>query len=133
MASTPATDVPPGEACDLTATIRRYGGDWQPLLRAFSDAVAALELPDTAWAVLSCPVDGMDLESEFVALIDRDGDGRVRADDVREAVRWTASMLVGWDGVTEGSAPIRGSPWPTYATLTRFVSAGTGMATGWFL
>ena len=83
-------------------TLRRYGGDWQPLLAEFSDAVAALTLPDTAWAVLSCPIDGMDLADDFIALIDRDNDGRVRADDVRVAVRWTADMLRDWRPVSEG-------------------------------
>jgi hypothetical protein len=85
----------------------RYGGDWQPLLRDFADAVAALELPDTAWAVLSCPVDGVALEQDFIALIDRDGDGRVRTDDVREAVAWTASMLGEWGGVSAGASVLR--------------------------
>ena len=85
----------------------RYGGDWQPLLRDFDDAVAALALPDTGWAVLSCPIDGMDLDPDFVALIDRDGDGRVRADDVRAAVAWTDEMLASVAGVTAGAATLR--------------------------
>jgi hypothetical protein len=107
MTLAPCPQRSPVEASDLVATMRRYGGDWQPLLREFSDAVAALDLPDTGWAVLSCPIDGMDLDPDFVAQIDRDGDGRVRADDVREAVRWTVSMLADWHGVTEGSDALR--------------------------
>lgn len=97
----------PTKTPEHVATMRRYGGDWQPLLRDFSDAVAALGLPDTAWAVLSCPIDGMDLRTEFVPLIDRDGDGRVRADDVREAVAWTAGLLDNWEGVSSGSDVLR--------------------------
>lgn len=84
-------------------TMRRYGGDWQPLLERFDDAVAAVSLPDTAWAVLSCPIDGMDLDPDFVAQIDRDADGRVRADDVRAAIEWTAARLHNLAPVTSGS------------------------------
>ena len=95
---------------DLTkvpATPRRYGGDWQPRLDDFGDAVAALQLPNTAWAVLSCPIDGMELATDFAALIDRDGDGRVRADDVRLAVRWTAERLNNWSAASSGTDVLR--------------------------
>ena len=83
-------------------TMRRYGGDWQPLLERFDDAVAAVSLPDTAWAVLSCPIDGMDLDPDFVAQIDRDADGRVG--------RLAREAFVSWwpRGVRAAPAPARG-------------------------
>jgi hypothetical protein len=107
MRTSPSPRLPTEEPSRRAAVLNRYGGDWQPSLDNFDDAVAALALPDTAWAVLSCPIDGMDLDANFVALIDRDADGRVRTDDVREAVAWTASMLCNLRGVTEGVAQLR--------------------------
>jgi hypothetical protein len=104
--------------------LRRYGGDWQPQLETFEDAVAALLLPDTAWAVLSCPVDGMDLDADFLGLIDRDGDGRVRADDVRLAVQWTADRFSDWSDVTAGAKRLRLDALSPFATA----QAATGAA-----
>lgn len=110
--------------------MRRYGGDWQPVLNDFADAVAALALPNTAWAVLSCPIDGMDLDDDFVALIDRDGDGRVRADDVREAVRWSADMLDSWQSMTDGASILDANHLSETAALHRDTAKALADALG---
>ena len=49
----------------------------------------------------------MELATDFAALIDRDGDGRVRADDVRLAVRWTAERLNNWSAASSGTDVLR--------------------------
>ena len=50
-------------------------------------------LDQKLWTALACPVQGLELDADTLALIDTDGDGRVRAPQVIEAVEWACAAV----------------------------------------
>ena len=71
----------------------RAGGFDQANIDRADDIAALSELDQKLWAALACPVSGLELDEETLALIDTDGDGRIRVPEVLAAIRWLDSVL----------------------------------------
>ncbi|MCL5098091.1 MAG: hypothetical protein M1608_11310 [Candidatus Omnitrophica bacterium] len=72
---------------------RRQGGAWQLCLESIADLRHALELDDALWVANSAPVATLAVDPVFLSWLDQDGDGRIREDAVREAIRWFLDHL----------------------------------------
>ncbi|RYE90687.1 MAG: kinesin, partial [Myxococcales bacterium] len=82
---------------------RRYGGSTQLQMKSFADLEQALEVPEALWVATACPTTGLSCDRRFLEFLDSDGNKRVRADELKAAVRWTRSMLRDTAGCDEGS------------------------------
>ncbi len=71
----------------------RLGGFDQVELKRGSDLIGLPELDQKLWAALSCPTHGLFFDNQTLALLDTDNDGRIRANEVIEAVRWVSKVL----------------------------------------
>lgn len=71
----------------------RIGGFDQVLLETADDLRSLGQLDQKLWAALSCPVRGLEFDERTLALIDRDGDGRIRVPELLAAVHWTDHHL----------------------------------------
>lgn len=87
-------------------TFFRTGGLDQVALTSGADLLGLEHLDQKLWVALSCPVKGLELDEKTLALIDTDGDGRVRVPEVIAAIKWAAvrlrdagALLAGTDGL----------------------------------
>ena len=71
----------------------RMGGLDQVSLETGDDLAHLHELDQKLWVALSCPVKGLELAERTLDLLDLDKDGRVRAGEVLEALRWCSERL----------------------------------------
>ena len=71
----------------------RIGGLDQVSLTTAADLLALDELDQKLWVALSCPVKGLELDEKTLALIDTDGDGRIRVPELLAAVKWASARL----------------------------------------
>jgi hypothetical protein len=71
----------------------RAGGFDQVRLERGSDLLALDQLDQKLWVALACPVGGIDFDRKTLQMLDRDGDGRVRAGDLLAEVRWLKAVL----------------------------------------
>ncbi|MBS0663010.1 MAG: hypothetical protein JSR48_07075 [Verrucomicrobia bacterium] len=71
----------------------RTGGLDQVALTTSADLLALDQLDPKLWVALSCPVKGLELDEKTLALIDADGDGRIRVPELLTAVKWAADRL----------------------------------------
>lgn len=71
----------------------RTGGLDQVALETAEDLLALGELDQKLWVVLSCPVKGLELDEQTLALIDTDGDGHIHVKEIVAAVQWAAAHL----------------------------------------
>ena len=71
----------------------RIGGLDQAVIETGDDLRHLGELDQKLWVALSCPVKGLELDEKTLALIDTDGDGRIRVPELLGAVRWAADHL----------------------------------------
>jgi hypothetical protein len=71
----------------------RTGGLDQVALESAEDLLALRELDEKLWVVLSCPVNGLQLDPKTLELVDTDHDGRIHVHEVIAAVEWAAAHL----------------------------------------
>src|SRR5512135_160093 len=71
----------------------RAGGFDQVQLDAGADLLALDQLDQKLWVALSCPTRGIEFDSRTLDMIDADGDGQVRANEVLAALSWAGTLL----------------------------------------
>lgn len=71
----------------------RAGGSDQVALETADDLRRLRELDPTLWVALACPVKGLEFDERTLALMDSDGDGRIRIPEVLAAVEWACAQL----------------------------------------
>lgn len=71
----------------------RTGGLDQVTLATGADLLALDQLDQKLWVALSCPVKGLEIDEKTLALIDTDGDGRIRVPELIAAINWAALHL----------------------------------------
>lgn len=71
----------------------RAGGLDQVTLRTGEDLLALERLDPKLWIAVSCPTRGLELDPRTLALLDTDGDGRVRVPEILAAIRFCAARL----------------------------------------
>jgi len=71
----------------------RVGGFDQVRLDTAEDLLHLRELDQKLWAALSCPVDRLEFDPRTLAMLDTNGDDRVRVPEILAAVDWVCTML----------------------------------------
>jgi len=82
-----------GDAMAHQFRFYRMGGLDQVSLETGEDLAHLRELDQKLWVALSCPVKGLELSERTLELLDLDKDGRVRAEEILEAIRWCGERL----------------------------------------
>ncbi len=84
----------------------RTGGLDQVALASAGDLLALDELDQKLWVALACPVKGLELDEKTLALIDTDGDGRIRVPELIAAVKWASARLKDPTVLLQGDGPL---------------------------
>lgn len=71
----------------------RVGGVSRVNLETGADLLALEDLDQKLWTALSCPVYGLEIDSDTLTLVDSDKDGKIRVPEVIEAVKWITSLI----------------------------------------
>ena len=82
------------------------GGSSRVRIKSGEDIAHLRELDPTMWTVLSCPVQGLEIDQASLACIDTDGDGKIRVNDVVKTAEWAVSALSDADKILEGASSI---------------------------
>lgn len=72
---------------------QQLGGFDQVRIESGEDIRHLPELDQKLWAALSCPTQGVEFDEHTLALLDTDGDGRIRVPEILAAVDWTCRVL----------------------------------------
>ena len=90
-------------ATEHTWNFFRAGGFDQVQLDSGADLLALKDLDQKLWVALSCPTRGIEFDTRTLDLIDSDADGRVRANEVLEAIAWAGGLLKNADLLVSGT------------------------------
>jgi len=71
----------------------RAGGVDQVVLATAGDLENLHTLDQKLWVALACPAVGLEFDARTLALLDTDGDGRIRPPEILGAVAWTRDVL----------------------------------------
>ena len=84
----------------------RAGGFDQVRLDRGTDLLHLDVLDQKLWVALSCPVSGLEFDARTLALLDRDGDGQIRAPELIAALQWAGSLVTDPDLLARGADPL---------------------------
>lgn len=71
----------------------KVGGSTRVCISSGEDIRHLGELDKKKWTVMSCPVDGLEISSESLKLMDEDGDGKLRIKEVVATADWLCASL----------------------------------------
>lgn len=75
----------------------------QPSIVTADDMKKIIDLDSALWAVNSIPNDAVVADSEFLKFIDTDGNGRIRPDELRNALKWLFGILKNYTNINASS------------------------------
>lgn len=78
------------------------GGSLRVRIRSGQDIAHLDELDPKMWTVLSCPVNGLEIDEKSLAYIDSDADGKIRINDVIATAKWMTAALADPDLLLQG-------------------------------
>jgi hypothetical protein len=84
----------------------RTGGLDQVSLESGADLLNLGQLDQKLWVALSCPVKGLELDEKTLAMIDSDGDGRIRVPELLAAIQWASVRLKDTGDLLKGDAAL---------------------------
>ena len=78
----------------------------QVSLETGADLLNLEHLDQKLWVALSCPVKGLELDEKTLAMIDTDGDSRIRVPELLAAIKWAAARLKEPGDLLKGGAAL---------------------------
>ena len=87
-------------------TFSSVGGAARVKIDSGADIAHLGELDRKLWTVLSSPVTGLEFDEKTLALLDTDGDGKIRVDEVIAASQWLTGILKDPDMILKGDSEL---------------------------
>jgi len=82
---------------------RNYGGSYQLRIQTPEDLKKVLVLPDSLWAATSIPVEILNCDKKFLIYLDTDKNGRIRTDEMRQAISWILKVIKNHSCILDGT------------------------------
>lgn len=79
------------------------GGVTRVAITSGEDIAHLGELDQKKWTVLSCPVKGLEFDEKTLSMIDTDGDGKIRVQEMIRTAEWLTSIIKDKDSILKGS------------------------------
>ncbi len=86
---------------------RNYGGIHQLRLESAADLAFIHQLHPARWAATSVQTESLQCDHAFLEYLNQDGGGTIRAEHLREAVKWTFRMMANGDRMAACSDVLR--------------------------
>ena len=81
---------------------QKVGGTSRVKIRNGADIANLDKLDTKLWTVLSCPVNGLEIDSTSLSYIDADSDGKIRVSDIIATSKWITSAIKNHDLILGG-------------------------------
>lgn len=82
----------------------KIGGVTRVSIETGDDIAHLPELDQKQWTVLSCPTTGLEIDPETMKMLDTDGDGHIKVNEVSAAIEWLKKVLKSLQPLTSKSA-----------------------------
>ena len=86
-----------------TMRFQKIGGSRQLVLDKAEDLEQIPVLDEALWAVTAMPADSVIMDREFLTFLDADGNGRIRPEELKNAVKWLTGVLNDYFGIDSAS------------------------------
>ena len=83
-----------------------FGGVTRVKISTGDDIAHLSELDQKLWTVLSCPASGLEMDPDTLAMLDLDGDGKIRVNEILSTVDWLKARLSDMETLISRSASL---------------------------
>ena len=83
-----------------------FGGVTRVKICTGEDIAHLSELDQKLWTVLSCPASGLEMDPATLAMLDLDGDGKIRVNEILSTVDWLKARLSDMETLISRSASL---------------------------
>ena len=83
-----------------------FGGVTRVKISTGEDIAHLSELDQKLWTVLSCPASGLEMDPATLAMLDLDGDGKIRVNEILSTVEWLKARLSDMETLISRSASL---------------------------
>ena len=91
-----------GKSNEYNWEFENIGGTPRVKIRNGADIANLDKLDTKLWTVLSCPVQGLEIDDKSLAYIDSNGDGKIRVSDILGTAKWITAALTNPDLILKG-------------------------------
>ena len=78
-----------------------FGSTLHFKIKDYRDLMAVLELDEALWIATTAPVSTLKIDDVFLNLLDTDEDGRVRAEEIKDGIRFLQKHLKDYSGILD--------------------------------
>ena len=86
---------------------KNYGASYQLRIDNVEDLEKVQSLKEGLWAATSLPVSGLNCDPVFASYLDSDKNGRIRTDELKEALKWLFQSLANQERLSRSSDILR--------------------------
>ena len=87
----------------MQTSFENFGSTLHFKIKDYSDLQAILKLDEALWVATTAPLSTLRIDPVFLNLLDSDGDGRLRAEEIKDGIRFLQNNLVDYSGVRENN------------------------------
>ena len=88
---------------ETTQDFRFIGGAWQPIVENFEQLKAVLELDEAWFAITGIDITSLRADQKFLNYLDSDKNGKIRTDEIKDAIKFMAEVLKDGSGFEQQS------------------------------
>ena len=92
---------------NLNFKFQQLGSSHHLLIEDYKDLEEILELDEALWIATTAPTSTLKADSTFLTLIDSDSDDRIRAEELKDAIRFLLNNLKEYSGIMEGNTELQ--------------------------
>ena len=90
-------------SCSTQLLFENIGNSLHFKIKDYCDLKAVLELDEALWIATTAPVSTLKIDPVFLNLLDSDGDERLRAEEIKDGIRFLEKHLVDYSGVQDNN------------------------------
>ncbi|HID69223.1 MAG TPA: hypothetical protein EYP35_01905 [Desulfobacterales bacterium] len=100
---TQTSENPSKQSCSTQLSFENFGSSLHFKINDYCDLEAVLELDEALWIATTAPVSTLKIDPAFLHLLDTDDDTRLRAEEIKNGIRFLQKHLVDYSGIQENN------------------------------
>jgi len=89
------------------SSFENFGSSLHFIIKDYYDLEAVLELDEALWIATTAPISTLKIDPVFLHLLDADDDERLRAEEIKDGIRFLQKYLVDYSEVRENNLSLR--------------------------
>ncbi len=91
------------QSCSAHASFENFGSSLHFKIKDYCGLEAVLDLDEALWIATTAPISTLKIDPVFLHMLDADNDARLRAEEIKDGIRFLKDHLLDYSGVQENN------------------------------